>query len=78
MTSLEIKRKLIREIDLSTNDKLLEELYRFLDKDNRITEVFKLNDDQKKAVREARDQAYKGDYLTNDQANEEMDKWLKN
>lgn len=67
----------MREIDLSTNDKLLEELYRFLDKDNRVSEVFKLNDDQKMAVREARDQASKGDYLTNDEANEEMDKWLK-
>ncbi len=77
MKTIEIKNKLIDEIKLSKNKDLLEELYRFLNLENDIQETYKLDEEQKAAVTEARDQIKNGDYLTNEQANQEIDQWLQ-
>lgn len=76
MKAVEIKKKLIDEINLSNNNDLLEELYRFLNLENDIQETYPLNKKQHAAIAEARDQIKNGRYLTNDQATEEIDKWL--
>ena len=76
MEALEIKRKLIEEINSSNNKGLLEELYHFLNLENNFQETYKLSDDQKMIIEEARAQIKKGDYLTNDEANENIDQWL--
>jgi hypothetical protein len=54
----------------------LEEFYRFLNLENEIQEAYKLNKEQKSAVAEARKQIKNEDYLTNEQANQEIDQWL--
>lgn len=77
MKTIEIKNKLIDEIKLSKNKDLLEEIYRFLNLENEMQETYKLNEEQKTAVTEARDQIKKGNYLTNEQANQEIDQWLQ-
>lgn len=76
MKTIEIKKKLINEINLSKNKKLLEEFYRFLNLENEIEETYKLNSKQKSAIADAREQIKNGDYLTNEQANQEIDEWL--
>ncbi len=76
MKTVEIKKKLINEINLSKNKNLLEEFYRFLNLENEIEETYKLNSQQKSAIAEAREQIKNGDYLTNEQANQEIDEWL--
>ncbi|QHI35822.1 hypothetical protein IMCC3317_11700 [Kordia antarctica] len=76
MKAIEIKKKLINEINLSKNKNLLEEFYRFLNLENEIEEIYKLNAEQKSAIAEAREQIKNGDYLTNEQANQEIDEWL--
>ena len=76
MKTIEIKKKLINEINLSENKNLLEEFYRFLNLENEIEENYKLNSQQKSAIAEAREQIKNGDYLTNEQANQEIDEWL--
>jgi hypothetical protein len=76
MKTIEIKKKLINEINLSKNKNLLEEFYRFLNLENEIEETYKLNAEQKSAVNEAREQIKNGEYLTNEQANQEIDEWL--
>lgn len=76
MKTIEIKRKLINEINLSKNKDLLEKFYRFLNLENEIQETYKLNVEQNSAVAEARKQIKDGDYLTNEQANQEIDEWL--
>jgi len=76
MKTTEIKKKLINEINLSKNKNLLEEFYRFLNLENEIEEIYKLNAEQKSAIAEAREQIKNGDYLTNGQVNQEVDEWL--
>lgn len=76
MKTIDIKNKLINEINLSKNKNLLEELYHFLNLDNEIQETYKLNAEQKSAIAEAREQIKNGDFLTNDQADQEIDEWL--
>ncbi|MCM4161907.1 hypothetical protein FHG64_14720 [Antarcticibacterium flavum] len=77
MKTIEIKKKLINEINSSTNKDLLEELYNYLNQENAVQETYKLNTEQNSAIREAREQIKNGDYLTNEQANLEIDEWLK-
>ncbi|MBI6115733.1 hypothetical protein [Salegentibacter maritimus] len=77
MKTAEIREKLIREINLSDNKNLLEELYRYLNRENRTQKSYNLSDEQKLAIEEAREQINKGDYLTSEEANQEIDEWLK-
>ncbi len=76
MKTIDIKNKLINEINLSKNKNLLEELYHFLNLDNEIQETYKLNAEQRSAIAEAREQIKNGDFLTNEQADQEIDEWL--
>lgn len=76
MKTIEIKKKLISEIQLSKNKGLLEEFYRFLNIENEIQEIYKLNIEQVSAITEAREQIQNGDYLTNERANQEIEEWL--
>lgn len=77
MKTIEIKKKLINEINLSKNKNLLEEFYRFLNLENEIEETYKLNTEQKSAITEARQQIENGNYLSNEQANQEIDEWFE-
>jgi hypothetical protein len=76
MTTFEIKKKLIDQINLSNNKNLLEELYRFLNLENEFQELYQLNTEQQSAIAEARKQITNGDHLTDDEANQEIDEWL--
>jgi len=76
MKTIEIKKKLINQINLSKNKSLLEEFYRFLNLENETYEIYELNLGQTSAIAEAREQIKNGDYLTNEQANQEIDQWL--
>ena len=77
MASSDIKSKLIEEINSSSNQDLLEELYRFFNLDNATEKsVYELSDTQKQAITEAREEINNGNYLTNDQANQDIDEWL--
>ncbi|HZJ35888.1 MAG TPA: hypothetical protein VFD29_04620 [Gillisia sp.] len=77
MESMELKKRLIDKIQKSENNYLLEEAYRLLELETHDLEVYKLNDEQKSAVAEAREQIKNGQVLTDDKANQEIDSWLK-
>lgn len=77
MKTVEIRKKLIEEINLSKNKNLLEELYSYLNQENKTQETYKLNKEQNSAITEAREQIKKGDYLTNEQADNEVEEWLR-
>lgn len=77
MTTIEIRKKLIEEINLSDNESLLEEIYRFLNLENEMQEIYHLNLEQNAAITEARSQIKNGDYLTNEEANLAIDQWLE-
>ena len=76
MKKVEIKKKLIEEINSSTNMDLLEEFYHFLNLENEIQETYKLDDEQRSAISEARDQIKNSNCLSNEEANKEIEKIL--
>ncbi|PTN08467.1 hypothetical protein [Mangrovibacterium marinum] len=75
MKITDLKHKLIHRIKQSQNDVLLEELYRMLtDEDD--SGILELTPEQKKAVEEGREQYRTGQFLSQKQADEEIDEWL--
>lgn len=77
MKTVEIKKKLIDEINLSDNKDLLVEFYNFLNLENEIQEIYKLSNEQKTAINEGRNQIKNGDYLSNEEANHEIKRWTE-
>ena len=76
MSSIELRRRLIEKIQKTENEDLLAEAYRLLELETEDIEMYKLNDDQRKAIIEARQQINSGQFLTDDQSNKEIDEWL--
>jgi hypothetical protein len=77
MSTIELRKRLIEKIQKTQDDRILEEAFRLLELEtNEDIEIYKLNDDQKKAISEARQQIKNGQFLTEEQANKEIDEWL--
>lgn len=76
MSSAELKKRLIDKIQKTDNKNLLEEAFRLLQMESEDIEVYKLSEDQKNAVNEARQQIKNGQFLTDDEANKDIDEWL--
>jgi hypothetical protein len=76
MSTVELRKRLIDKIQKTENRNLLQEAYRLLEIEAEDIEVYKLSDDQTSAVNEARHQIKSGKFLTNDQADKEIDEWL--
>lgn len=76
MRTVEIRKRLIEEINSSSNKNLLEEMYSFLNKDNTANTFFKLSKTQKLAIEKGREQIKKGESFTNDEVDSEIEKWL--
>lgn len=78
MRTVEIRKRLIEEINLSSNKNLLEEMYNFLNHDNEIENIYKLSKEQKRAIAESREQVKNGQFLTNEEVDSEIEEWLRN
>ena len=76
MSTVELRRRLIDKIQKTENKDLLAEAYRLLELETEDIEVYKLNDDQRKAINEAKQQINSGQFLTDEQSNKEIDEWL--
>ncbi|WP_138480333.1 hypothetical protein [Dyadobacter bucti] len=76
MSNIELKERLIGKIRETDNDDILEEVYRLLGLEQEIVEPFKLSNDQKAAVSEARQQIKDGEFLTDEDADNDIDEWL--
>ena len=66
----------LREICLGINIYGVFQAYRLLISETEDMEVYKLNNDQRKAIGEARQQIMSGQFLTDEQSNKEIDEWL--
>ena len=77
MSTIELRKQLIDKIQKTEDNKILEEVYRLLELESDDIEIYKLNADQKKGISEAREQIKNGQYLTEEQANKDIDEWLK-
>lgn len=76
MSTVELKKRLIEKIQKTQDERILEEAFRLLELEAEDIEIYKLNDDQKKAISEARQQIKNGQFLTDQQANKGIDEWL--
>ena len=77
MSSQEMKNKLIDKIQLTDDDNILEEVYRILDVSTQEVDMFILSDDQTASIDEGLRDYEEGRFLTNDEANREIEEWLK-
>ena len=77
MSSAELKQRLIDKIQKTDNESLLEEAFRLLQLESEDLEVYMLSEDQKNAINEARQQIKNGQFLTDDEANKDIDEWLR-
>jgi hypothetical protein len=76
MTAKELKKKLIHKIDLSENNELLEEMYRLIVNEETDTNIYELSEQQLKAVEEGQLQYKNGEFLTEEQADKDIEEWL--
>lgn len=76
MTSQELKKKLIGKINQIQNDELLEEMYRLVFNEDIDSNVYQLSDDQINAVEEAQKQFKNRQFLSREQADNEIEEWL--
>lgn len=76
MSTAELKIDLITKITNTDDDALLEEIQRMLNFE--LSEaIFKLNESQKAQISAARTAYRNGEFLTDNQANDEIQQWLE-
>jgi hypothetical protein len=75
MTTIELKRRVIDKVNKVNDESLLMDLMRLLD-DSDDKEIHRLSYEHKIAIQTAINQIDSGDFLTNDQADKEIDEWL--
>ncbi|MDE1193511.1 MAG: hypothetical protein PW786_15395 [Arachidicoccus sp.] len=76
MNTDELKINLINKITSINDSSLLEEVKQLLDFETNES-VYQLSDEQKNRIAEARAEYKAGNFLTIDEANNEIEKWLE-
>jgi hypothetical protein len=76
MSTAELRKKLIEKINETKDENLLEVAYRLLESEAEDSEIYKLSSEQKNVVHESQEQIKKGDFLSNEQSDKEIDEWL--
>ena len=78
MSTAEIRDKLIKKIQSTTDEKLLLEATRLLEIQlSDIETPYKLTTEMNLAIDEAQSQIRKGEFLTHEDANKEINEWLE-
>lgn len=76
MTAKELKKKLVHKIDQSKNNDLLEEMYRLIANEETDISIYELSDEQLNAIEEGQLQYKNGEFLTEEQADKDIEEWL--
>ena len=76
MTIQDLKHKLITRIKKSKDNRILEEMYRLLTNEEADTDILELNTEQKEAIERAQQQYRNRQFLSQEQADNEIDEWL--
>lgn len=77
MLTEEMKQELINRINTTKDENILEEVYRMLELGNQETDIIILSDEQKESINKGIKDIEEGRYISNDEANSEIDEWLK-
>lgn len=76
MKTHELKAKLISSINSTENQHILEEISKILEIEQQDIEPIKLSDLQKKLLNISLEQVKRGEYLTDEEANKDIDEWF--
>jgi len=76
MTTLELRNSVIGKINQINDDEILTEIYKLLNNSFDDSEIYILSDNHKISIEKAKAQISNGDFLTNEQANKDIDEWL--
>jgi hypothetical protein len=76
LTDIELKEKLIAQISSTNDGELLHQISRVIDLEVQIDETYRLSPDEFKAVKDGVDQIDNGLFLSNEEANKLIDKYL--
>lgn len=74
---IDLKERLIKRIQGTSDTSVLNEVYRLLELDFDDPEVYQLSNEQRTAVKEAQQQVARGEYLTNEQSIQAVEQWRK-
>ena len=77
MLTKEMKQQLIDKIQSTDDANILEEVYRILEVSTQEVDMIVLSDDQKTKIDRGIKDIEEGRYLTHDEANLEINEWLK-
>lgn len=77
MKTQELKKKLINRIMRTEDISLLEDIFRLMDIETSSDIVYELSTEEKVALYFAREQVENGQYLTQEEVDEKMKKWLE-
>ena len=77
MLTKEMKKQLIDKIQSTDDANILEEVYRILEVSTQEVDMIVLSDDQKTKIDSGIKDIEEGRYLTHDEANREINEWLK-
>jgi len=77
MTVVELKEKLIAKIKSTDNEELLEHIANIIDFERNTDEVYKLSPEEIAAVNEGIEQIKNRQYLSHEEANRQIEEWLK-
>ena len=78
MTTLELKKKLIKRINSIEDELLLQEVSRLIDAGDDESDIYYFTEEESRAIEEARESYKRGEFLTDEEANKEVDEWLGN
>lgn len=73
---MELKKKLIKRINNLEDDLLLQEMVRLLDLREEESDIYYFTEEESRAIEEAREHYAQGEFLTDKEANKEVDEWL--
>jgi uncharacterized membrane protein len=76
MTTIELKKKLIKQINNIEDELLLQEVSRLINTGEDESDIYYFTEEESRAIEEAREQYAKGEFLSNEEANKEVDEWL--
>ena len=77
MLTKEMKQELIDKINSTKDENILEEVYRILEIGSEEVDMIVLTDEQKESIDQGIKDIEEGKYLNNEEANSEIEKWLK-
>ena len=77
MLTEQMKQELIDRIKSTKDENILEEVYRILEVGTQEVEMIVLSAEQKESIDEGINDIKEGNYLSNEEANREIEEWLK-